>query len=505
MKLNQPIVAMAATRTGKGYWLVASDGGIFAFGDAGFYGSTGAIKLTKRIQQMAATPSGKGYWMVAGDGGVFAFGDAAFHGSAAEGPTEKRIVDIAPSATGKGYYITASNGAVFAYGDATHHGEISGKLAHGIIAMVPMNSGQPPIASNDVLAVAEDGAATVDVLANDRDPDGGVLVIQSVGIPLHGTATVENGRIVYRPTANYHGTDTFSYTIIDSNGHTAGGLVSVTVEPVNDLPRAVNDARTVALGQTITIDVLGNDSGLGDGFRDIAIVTGPLSGDIQKSVDGRSIIYKATKKGQYTITYRVFDGDGNHAQADVTITVTGADLEPKAVEASQECRSDCRVDVVAKGATLGDNGQIRLIDPNQAGGTFALDGTKISFTPAAAGPFGEVSVRYQVVDDNNGTLPEQISEEARVTFKYRNTDPTAQTETVGPSPMGVYQLRGQDADNDALTYIVDESPAPYFNSFNPADGSFRLDGAPAPGEYVIRFRVFDGTSSSAVATYTITI
>ncbi len=66
---------------GKGYWLVASDGGIFSFGDAGFYGSTGAIRLTQPVVGMAATPDGKGYWLVASDGGIFSFGDAGFYGS----------------------------------------------------------------------------------------------------------------------------------------------------------------------------------------------------------------------------------------------------------------------------------------------------------------------------------------------------------------------------------------------------------------------------------------
>ena len=60
---------MASSPTGNGYWFVASDGGIFAFGDAKFYGSTGAIKLAKPITAMAATPSGKGYWFTASDGG----------------------------------------------------------------------------------------------------------------------------------------------------------------------------------------------------------------------------------------------------------------------------------------------------------------------------------------------------------------------------------------------------------------------------------------------------
>ena len=81
MALNKPIVGMAATPSGNGYWLVASDGGIFSFGDATFHGSTGAIALNKPIVGMAATPSGNGYWLVASDGGIFSFGDATFHGS----------------------------------------------------------------------------------------------------------------------------------------------------------------------------------------------------------------------------------------------------------------------------------------------------------------------------------------------------------------------------------------------------------------------------------------
>ena len=100
---------------------------------------------------------------------------------------EKRIVDMAPSATGKGYYITASNGAVYAYGDAKHYGGLEGKkLAHGIISMVALNNGEPPIAADDVLNIDEDGLGSVDVLANDRDPDGGPLSIQSVSAPGKG-------------------------------------------------------------------------------------------------------------------------------------------------------------------------------------------------------------------------------------------------------------------------------------------------------------------------------
>ena len=72
---------MAATPDGHGYWLVASDGGIFTFGDAAFYGSTGNIRLNQPVVGMAATPDGHGYWLVASDGGIFTFGDAGFYGS----------------------------------------------------------------------------------------------------------------------------------------------------------------------------------------------------------------------------------------------------------------------------------------------------------------------------------------------------------------------------------------------------------------------------------------
>jgi hypothetical protein len=80
MHLNQPVVGMAATQSGKGYWLVASDGGIFSFGDARFRGSTGAIHLNQPIVGMTSQGN-DGYWFVAADGGVFTFG-VPFRGSA---------------------------------------------------------------------------------------------------------------------------------------------------------------------------------------------------------------------------------------------------------------------------------------------------------------------------------------------------------------------------------------------------------------------------------------
>ena len=102
--LNKPIVGMASTADGQGYWEVASDGGLFAFGDAGFYGSTGAMTLNAPIVGMAPTPDGGGYWLVASDGGLFAFGDAGFYGSMGGKPLNQPIVGIATDTDGGGYW-----------------------------------------------------------------------------------------------------------------------------------------------------------------------------------------------------------------------------------------------------------------------------------------------------------------------------------------------------------------------------------------------------------------
>jgi ribosomal protein L24E len=142
IKLNQPIVGIAATPSGNGYWMVATDGGIFAFGDAKFFGSTGAIKLNKPIVGMAATPSGKGYWLVASDGGIFAFGDAKFFGSTGNIKLNKPIVGMASSPTGNGYWFVASDGGIFAFGDAKFFGSTGNiRLAKPITAMAATPSG----------------------------------------------------------------------------------------------------------------------------------------------------------------------------------------------------------------------------------------------------------------------------------------------------------------------------------------------------------------------------
>ena len=124
--LNQPVVGMAAVPGGGGYWEVAADGGIFSFGDAQFYGSMGGRPLNQPVVGMAAVPGGGGYWLVAADGGIFSFGDAPFYGSTGSMSLAQPVQGMAAVPGGGGYWLVAADGGVFSFGDAPFYGSGTG-------------------------------------------------------------------------------------------------------------------------------------------------------------------------------------------------------------------------------------------------------------------------------------------------------------------------------------------------------------------------------------------
>jgi len=137
--LNQPIVGMAVDRATGGYWLVASDGGVFSF-NAAFHGSTGGVHLTKPVVGMTATPDGTGYWLVASDGGVFSF-NATFHGSTGGVNLVKPVVGIGVDRATGGYWLVASDGGVFSF-DAPFEGSTGGvNLVKPIVGIAPVSDG----------------------------------------------------------------------------------------------------------------------------------------------------------------------------------------------------------------------------------------------------------------------------------------------------------------------------------------------------------------------------
>jgi peptidoglycan hydrolase-like protein with peptidoglycan-binding domain len=142
MHLNAPIIGMAATPTGKGYWLVAQDGGVFTFGDAHFYGSTGAMRLNAPVTQLIPGPGGKGYWLMATDGGVFTFGNARFLGSMGATHLNAPVIGMTATPKGHGYLLVASDGGVFTFGDARFRGSTGNRhLASPVVGLAGTSSG----------------------------------------------------------------------------------------------------------------------------------------------------------------------------------------------------------------------------------------------------------------------------------------------------------------------------------------------------------------------------
>jgi len=184
IRLNQPIVGMAAHPSGKGYWFVASDGGVFSYGEAKFHGSTGNIKLNRPIVGMASTPSGNGYWLVANDGGIFSYGDAKFHGSTGAIKLNMPIVGMSPTPSGNGYWLVATDGGIFSYGDARFHGSTGAiKLNSPVVGMASTPSG------NGYWLVASDGGIFSYGDAQFRGSTGAIKLNQ----PIVGMAATRTG------------------------------------------------------------------------------------------------------------------------------------------------------------------------------------------------------------------------------------------------------------------------------------------------------------------------
>ncbi|MGD0312196.1 MAG: N-acetylmuramoyl-L-alanine amidase [Acidimicrobiales bacterium] len=197
LPLARPVVGAAATPDGGGYWLVASDGGVFSYGNAAFYGSEGGQPLNQPIVGMAATPTGHGYWLVASDGGIFTFGDAGFFGSTGSIRLNRPVVGMAATPTGDGYWLVASDGGIFTFGDAGFSGAATGLLQRSAVGMAAGAAGYRVLSSNgsvyDFGGAPFYGSAYVppmvgEVVAIDPGHDGG-----NAGDPAFIDQPIDNG------------------------------------------------------------------------------------------------------------------------------------------------------------------------------------------------------------------------------------------------------------------------------------------------------------------------
>ncbi len=158
------IVAIAPTSDGKGYWLIGADGGEFAFGDAGYHGSLPGLHIhVDDIVGMVATPNGHGYILVGKDGGVFVFG-GIYHGSLPGLHIRvSDIVGIIPTGAETGYVLVGSDGGSFVFGTGSgYYGSLPGRNVHVSdivgIALTPDQHGYWMVGSNATVYNFGDGS-----------------------------------------------------------------------------------------------------------------------------------------------------------------------------------------------------------------------------------------------------------------------------------------------------------------------------------------------------------
>jgi hypothetical protein len=208
------------TPTSHGYWLVGSDGGIFTFGSAPFYGSTGSLTLVRPVVGMTLTADRAGYWLVASDGGIFTFGDAGFFGSlpgmgyapAQSAGSGKKlnapIVGMVPSFDGGGYFLVGSDGGVFAFGDAKFEGSCPGigGCSGAAVTVMPDASGNGywlvtatghVYAFGDATSFGQPGPQSSPATSATRTPDGnGYWILFANGtVDAFGDATNQGGPV----------------------------------------------------------------------------------------------------------------------------------------------------------------------------------------------------------------------------------------------------------------------------------------------------------------------
>jgi hypothetical protein len=142
LRLARPVVGMAATPDGGGYWEVAADGGVFSFGDAKFFGAGTDLHLKRNVIGMAVAQSARGYWLATNNGGVYSFGDAKFYG-APTSHTRGPVVAIVPAPYGLGYWLVTDRGSVYAFGNARYYGpDKAMDLTSPIVGMAATSDGR---------------------------------------------------------------------------------------------------------------------------------------------------------------------------------------------------------------------------------------------------------------------------------------------------------------------------------------------------------------------------
>src|SRR5262245_36220739 len=276
------------------------------------------------------------------------------------------------------------------------------------LAMVSITIGavnDPPVAVNDSASVAEDGSTAVDVLSTDSDVHGDPLTVTSVGATAHGTAVLQgDGTVLYAPSPNYNGGDSFTYTISDGNGGTDSASAALAITPVNDPPVAADSSPLVAEGTPEEIPLHATDID-GDPLTYV-IVDQPQHGTLSGSGSSRTYTPDHHYFGTDAFTFRANDGTADSNVATVSITVTRRDPATVSINdvSSQEGNSG-EVDAVFTVSISQPPTDEVVIDAMSADGTahepadYGAMTTRLTFAPGESSKTVVVKVHGDTLDE----------------------------------------------------------------------------------------------------------
>ncbi len=367
---------------------------------------------------------------------------------------------------------------------------------------------RPPVAQNDNYLLDQNSINnSLNVLANDSDPDGDALVIATVGTPAHGTTAIAGNRVNYTPVPGYTGADTFVYSIADGKGGSATATVTLTIQAVvvNRPPVAQNDAYTVDQNSSVnSLNVLANDSDPDGDTLTIAAVSAPAHG--AATIAGNRINYTPANgySGADSFTYSISDGKGGTATATVAIAVVvpaPPNRPPVALNDAytvDQNSSANSLNVLANDSDPdGDTLSITAVG-TPAHGTATIAGTRISYTPAA-GYAGSDSFTYTIADGRGGSATATVS----ITVQVPNRPPIARDDTFLISNQFTdldVLANDSDPDGDALTIVAVTQPPFGAVAINTGGKSLRYTKPFVFNQTTFTYTISDGRGGTATAT-----
>lgn len=299
---------------------------------------------------------------------------------------------------------------------SANDGDGSGEVRLATISIDITGVNDAPQASDDTGVTPEDTPLQITVLSNDSDIDDSLnpASVALVTPPAHGSASINtaSGIITYSPSANFNGSDSFTYTVHDLSGSVSNAAtVTVTVSPVNDAPVAVADSVSTPEDTAVTIDVAANDTDVDSGDAvvpaSIVITTAPEHGSA--SVSNGRILYTPVLNfnGADRLAYTIEDSQGAvSAAATVLINVTGVNDLPAAVDDSASLREDDSVEIAVTANDSDSDGSLDLTSvhiilvPSHGAATVDAVTGAVTYRPAA-NYAGADSFTYVVRDDSN--------------------------------------------------------------------------------------------------------